>query len=486
MSEDRPPEFLERNRRKTLVGMLLVGSDAVALLAATLLATYVRFDRLDSYAGFENVGLVNYYQISLFVAVIWLGFLWSEHLYDLERLTWGAGEFSRVMRALAMGVVGFILLTFVIKTPGLSRLWTVLAFGFAVAFVTLGRLGVRHFMARRHRQGRLRRRTIIVGFNTEAQGIAKTLLAHPEQGLTPIGCLASSRHDVLSLDYCAGTLPCLGVARDLVDVVAANDVDTVIIVSSAFDNDVIGRMIGELRGVNVSIHLSSGLFEVLTSRLLVREIAGLPLVTIRPVSLSRGNLLTKRVFDVVLASAILVVGLPVWLLLAAAIAIDSRGPIFYRQRRVGKDGEKFDMLKFRSMSVDAEERLHALQEANEATGPLFKMKDDPRVTRMGKWMRKFSVDEFPQLLNVLHGEMSLVGPRPPLPGETAAYSESHWRRMEVPPGMTGLWQVSGRSSLTFEEMVRLDLFYIENWSVGFDMALLGRTLPAVLFARGAY
>ncbi len=487
MTEDQVSGFLERDRRKTLVVVLLLASDAAALLAATMLATYLRFHTLESYAGFENIsGHFTYYEVALAVSVGWLGFLWSEKLYDLERLTWGAGEFSRVLRALAMGVVGFILLTFVMKTPGLSRVWTVLAFVLAVVFVSVGRASIRAFLARNRRRGRMRRRTLVVGSNAEAAGIIRTLLRHPETGLTPVGCVESSREDVLSLNYCADMVPCLGAARDLGEVVRDQAIDTVVVASSAFDHDVLARMIGELRGVDVSIHLSSGLFDVLTSRVLVREIAGVPLVTIQPVSLSRGNLLAKRIFDVVVASAIVLVGLPVWLLLALAIRMDSCGPIFYRQRRVGQSAVEFDMFKFRSMCVDADDRLKQLKDANEATGPLFKMKNDPRVTRVGKWMRKFSIDEFPQLINVLKGEMSLVGPRPPLPGETVQYSDYHWRRMEVPPGMTGLWQVSGRSSLTFEEMVRLDLFYIENWSVGFDISLMTRTLPAVLFARGAY
>jgi exopolysaccharide biosynthesis polyprenyl glycosylphosphotransferase len=479
--------FLERQRRKRLIVGMLVATDAVALLLATFLASYIRFHNLDALAGLENITAdVSYYEISAVVSLIWLGFLWSERLYDLEQLTFGAGEFARVLRALAMGVVGFILATFALKTPGLSRGWTILAFGFAVLLVSGGRFLVRQFLAWKRSRGRLLRRTVVVGSNEEAASILRMLLLNPSQGLRPIGCLASSRQDVLTLDYCSELVPGLGAARDLVQVIREHRVDTVIIASSAFDHDVLARMIAELRGVDVSIHVSSGLFEVLTSRVLVREIAGVPLVTVRAVSLSAGNLVTKRIFDIVVASAVLLVGLPLWIFVAAAIYADCPGPIFYRQRRIGQNGAEFDMLKFRSMCVDADERLRALQAVNEASGPLFKMKDDPRVTRIGKWMRKFSIDEFPQLLNVLNGDMSLVGPRPPLPVETDMYSEQDWRRMEVPPGMTGLWQVSGRSSLTFEEMVRLDLFYIENWSVGFDLSLLMRTLPAVLFARGAY
>ncbi len=248
----------------------------------------------------------------------------------------------------------------------------------------------------------------------------------------------------------------------------------------------LARIIAELRTTDVDVHVSSGLFEVLSSRVLVSEIAGVPLITIKGISLSRGNLLVKRAFDLVTAGLIVVIGLPLWALIAAGIKLTSDGPVFYGQERVGRRGQRFKMLKFRSMYQDADARRDDLAQANEASGPLFKIRDDPRVTTIGRWLRKYSLDEFPQLINVLRGEMSLVGPRPPLPVEVGRYSIKDWRRLEVVPGMTGLWQVSGRSSLTFDEMVSLDLFYIENWSVTLDLTLLVRTVPAVLFARGAY
>jgi len=196
--------------------------------------------------------------------------------------------------------------------------------------------------------------------------------------------------------------------------------------------------------------------------------------------------LAKRAFDLVVSTLIVVIGLPVWLIIASAVKLSSDGPILHSQERVGLHGAKFGMYKFRSMYVDADARLAEVMSGNEASGPLFKMKEDPRVTRTGKWLRKFSLDEFPQILNVIKGDMSLVGPRPPLPREVSGYNLHDWRRLEVVPGMTGLWQVSGRSSLTFDEMVRLDLFYIENWSMGLDITIIFRTIPAVLFARGAY
>ncbi|MHB1340384.1 MAG: sugar transferase [Coriobacteriia bacterium] len=479
--------FVERGRRQRLLVIVLLGVDIVALLSATLFGTYIRFHTLQVIAGLENISLsVGYYEVSWVLAGVWLAALIAERLYDVERLFWGTGEFTRIVRALALGLVVFIVLTFSLKMPGLSRLWILITFALANLFVLLGRLVVRLGLRTVRLKGGLQRRTLIVGANQEARQLIVHLKAYPEAGLCPVGCLASSQYEHLPLDYCAEFVPAWGTANELVETIEKHHIDTVIIAASAFEHEIIARLIADMRGLDVSVHLSSGLFEVLTSRLWVREIAGVPLITVKGVTLSRANLATKRVFDVVVASLIVALGMPVWLALALAIRLDSHGPVFYKQTRVGKGAEQFPMFKFRSMCNDAEGRLKHLQDCNEASGPLFKMRDDPRVTSVGKWMRKYSIDEFPQLLNVLRGEMSLVGPRPPLEPETAQYTDHHWRRMEVPPGMTGLWQVSGRSSLTFEEMIRLDLYYIENWSVGFDIALLFRTLPAVLFAKGAW
>jgi exopolysaccharide biosynthesis polyprenyl glycosylphosphotransferase len=353
-------------------------------------------------------------------------------------------------------------------------------------FVVMGRLLVRAVIRARRRRGHLLRRTLIVGANEEAGALLHVLLRAPETGLAPVGYLRSAASDPGPGNEQFDGLPCLGKGRDITDIVKREQIDTVVIASTAFNHEVTSRLIAELRGLDVSIHLSSGLFEILTSRVLVREVAGVPLVTVRPIPLSRGNLAMKRAFDVVASATILLAGMPLWALIALAIVLESKGPVFYKQARVGHEGQPFGMYKFRSMVDDADARLAQLLEENEASGPLFKMKNDPRVTRVGRWMRKYSIDEFPQLLNVVRGEMSLVGPRPPLIQETEQYTDYHWRRMEVPPGLTGLWQVSGRSKLTFDEMVRLDLYYIENWSMTFDIALLLRTIPAVIFAPGAY
>jgi exopolysaccharide biosynthesis polyprenyl glycosylphosphotransferase len=211
-----------------------------------------------------------------------------------------------------------------------------------------------------------------------------------------------------------------------------------------------------------------------------------PIFYLEPVSLTRAQVATKRAIDLLLTSCALVLAVPLLLVAALAIKLDDGGPILFRQRRVGRNGETFTIFKLRTMVLDAEQRLEALKDKNERKGPLFKLASDPRVTRAGRVLRACSVDELPQLFNVLAGSMSLVGPRPPLPGEVETYGMDAQRRLLVRPGVTGLWQVSGRSDLSWEESVRLDLRYVENWSLAVDAAILWKTLGAVLRGRGAY
>lgn len=461
--------------------------DVLLLYAATQTATLVRFTTPSALVSFENISAdVSYGVLELVLTAIWLVTFGLEHLYDPERLEWERGTLGHLLRALALGVVSFVFLAFVAKAPSISRYWIILAFTFAVVFTWAGRAGLAAVWRRARRRGELLRKTLIVGSNDEAVAIARALKRSPELGLRPIGCLATSAAPGREGAPPEDLPPLVGYARQLREIVLEQRVDTVVIASTAFEQDVLTRMLTELRGIDVSIRVSAGLMDVHSSRIMLREVAGVPFVAVRAISLSSANLATKRVFDVTLGMLGIIVGMPLWLLIAALIYAESPGPIFYRQARVGHGGRQFGMFKFRSMCMDAEARLAELHAANEADGPLFKMKDDPRVTRIGKWIRRFSIDEFPQLLNVIRGEMSLVGPRPPLPRETEQYTDTQWRRMDVPPGMTGLWQVSGRSELSFDDMVRLDVFYIENWSVGFDLEIMARTPSAVFSARGAY
>lgn len=476
----------DRKTRRRRIRIALVLVDMAMLLFASFGATLIRFRSFTAPVALQDPSItLEYQELALLVAFFWLPFLHIERLYDLDRLFWGAGELSRVVKAISLGVVGFILLTYALKLPGFARGWTLLTWTLAVGFVSFGRLMMRFALRRLRAAGRLLRPTLVVGSNSEAERLVRILRADPGQGMVPVGYLASTKTDAVNGEPIDG-VPLLGSSRDLYAVVRAHRIDTVIVASSAFSHDVISRIIAELGGLSVDIHVSLGLFEILTSRVLVREVGGVPLVTIKRVSLSRSKLVMKRALDLAVAITVMGAGLPLWLLLVLLIKLNSSGPVFYKQARVGRGGELFGMYKFRSMCDDADARLAQLLEDNEADGPLFKMKDDPRITPVGRWMRRFSIDEFPQVINVLKGEMSVVGPRPPLIQEAEAYTVQHSRRLEVLPGMTGLWQVSGRSDLSFDEMVRLDLFYIENWSLRLDLGLILRTIPAVLFARGAY
>jgi len=246
------------------------------------------------------------------------------------------------------------------------------------------------------------------------------------------------------------------------------------------------RLSWQLEGTGLELLVAPGLIEVAGPRLHIRPLEGLPLLTVESPRLEGWRRLVKSAFDRTVAAVALLVLAPVLLGLAVAVRATSEGPVLYRQQRVGAHGRTFTMLKFRSMVVDAERKLDELRAANISDGPLFKIRQDPRVTPVGRWLRRLSLDELPQLVNVLTGSMSLVGPRPPLPDEVACYEGPVGRRLLVKPGLTGLWQISGRSDLPWEEAVRLDLRYVENWSLALDALILWKTGSAVLRSRGAY
>jgi exopolysaccharide biosynthesis polyprenyl glycosylphosphotransferase len=262
--------------------------------------------------------------------------------------------------------------------------------------------------------------------------------------------------------------------------------DCVFVAASDVTSEQMATITKAARVAGVEIRVSANLAEILSSRLTVQTIGNLLALSLRPVNLTGRQALLKRTFDVVVSSLALVITLPLWLVIAIALKLETHGPVLYRQERIGAKGRPFQILKFRTMVVGADRMLDELQHRNEATGPMFKLRDDPRVTRVGRYLRRFSLDELPQLVNVLKGEMSLVGPRPALPSEVAAYEDWHLDRLEVPPGITGLWQIRGRSQLPFDAYVRLDLFYIENWSMAYDLYILAETLPAVFTRKGAY
>jgi len=281
-------------------------------------------------------------------------------------------------------------------------------------------------------------------------------------------------------------LPVFGDMDHLQEAIQVAGADCLFVASTAVTSEEMGKVAKAVRLEGVEVRVSANIANILSTRLDVQQVGHLMALSLKPVRLSGFQAAAKRTVDIVLSLVALLVSFPLWLTIAVAIKINSRGPVFHGQERVGQHGRRFRIVKFRTMVAGAEAMLEDLKPLNEATGPLFKLRKDPRVTRVGRWLRKWSLDELPQLWNVLKGEMSLVGPRPPLPNEVASYEDWHLDRLEVPPGITGLWQVRGRSELGFDDYVRLDLFYIENWSIAYDLFILVKTLPAVFGRKGAY
>jgi exopolysaccharide biosynthesis polyprenyl glycosylphosphotransferase len=282
------------------------------------------------------------------------------------------------------------------------------------------------------------------------------------------------------------SLGVLGTVDELAAVLERNRVDELVVVDADVEENRLLELVDEAQRRGVRVRVAPKTSELLHRRADYVPGQDVPLFELRPPVFAGADWVAKRSFDLVLSAAILVIGLPLWLLIALAVKLGSRGPVLYRSRRVGLHEREFDMLKFRTMSVAADERQADLEARNEAAGALFKIRRDPRVTRIGRWLRRFSVDEVPNVLNVLRGEMSLVGPRP-LPVRDVEQLEAwHRKRHLVLPGMTGLWQISGRSNLSFDDLVRLDFYYLENWSVWLDVTILLKTLPAVVASRGAY
>ncbi len=400
----------------------------------------------------------------------WLG-LYHSHLLS------PAEEFRRVIVGVSLVAVAVVTFSFWADVT-YSRLWLAMSWALALVFTLATRRFWHWAVGRERMSGRFTFRTAIVGGNGEATHLAN-VLRRRNLGFAPVGFVTLDAGDSPK------GLPVLGSIRTLRDIVRTQGLDALFVATTSVGANEIAKVQKVARREGAEVHVTANLPELLASRLSVEPLGGVMALSLRPVRLTGAQAAAKRVFDLVLGSLVLLVTAPIWLVAAALVASTSRGPVFFRQERVGRGGRRFTLLKFRTMVVDAEAMLVQLRDRNEASGPLFKLRDDPRITRVGKWLRRFSIDELPQLVNVLRGEMSLVGPRPPLQSEVDAYEDWQRDRLEVRPGITGLWQVSGRSDLAFDEYVRLDLFYIENWSLAFDLYIVAKTIPAALTAKGA-
>jgi exopolysaccharide biosynthesis polyprenyl glycosylphosphotransferase len=340
-----------------------------------------------------------------------------------------------------------------------------------------GRFAIRKGLHRARARGQRLRRVIVVGHELAVLDLSRRLSRDRFHGLEVVGACPPPA-DQGQVDTAVGAVAAA---------VTAAQADTVVVLGCPeLDGLAVRRLAWRLERDDIDLILASSLIDVAGGRTTIRPVDGLPMLHVEHPRLAGGARAVKAVVDRVGAAALLVLSVPLLLVVAGWIRLDSPGPVLFRQVRVGKDGQEFAMYKFRTMYLDAEARLAELRHLNEQDGVLFKIRNDPRVTRVGRWLRRLSLDELPQLVNVLRGQMSLVGPRPPLPEEVAGYPDDAHRRLAVRPGMTGLWQVSGRSDLSWDEAVRLDLRYVENWSLSLDLVIMLRTLAAVCRTSGAY
>jgi exopolysaccharide biosynthesis polyprenyl glycosylphosphotransferase len=394
-------------------------------------------------------------------------------------------EIFRVGYATATGIALMMAFTFFSRPLAFSRLLLVWALLFTIIFIAFARLLRRFILRMLYRRDQGVDRAVIVGSGEAGRSVMRTLLARPDLGYRVVGYLDDGNGEN---NIGLGRIPHLGGMPDLENVFCQYpDLHTVFVALPAERHAQMTRIVQLCQAHEVQSQVVPDLFQMSLHRVEFRNMAGLPIFSVRDVGMSEAAQAMKRVLDIAAVVLLSPLALIAGAIIALAIKIESPdGPILYTAERVGKNGQPFRMIKFRSMVVGADEQKEALEAYNEASGPIFKMRNDPRLTRVGRFIRRLSLDELPQFWNVLLGEMSLVGPRPPLPSEVVHYQPWHRRRLEVKGGLTGMWQMSGRSDLTFDEQCLLDIYYIENWSLALDLRLILQTLPYLLLARGAY
>jgi exopolysaccharide biosynthesis polyprenyl glycosylphosphotransferase len=389
-------------------------------------------------------------------------------------------DFSRGVMALSIGSWLLAITLLFIQQLGAPLASLAVFWAIACLMVPVSRWAARETVWRR---ATFEERVLIVGAGTVGHTVAAKISKHPEYRIKLLGFLDNGE----PMPNGSGPeVPVLGMLQDLESILEESNVNRVILAFSQARHQeflTIARICAEH---NVRVNIVPRLFEVLSSRAGVDDLEGIPLLDVAQVELSQVNMFVKRTFDIVVGGLLTILCAPLFLVVAIAIKIDSHGPIFFRQERMGRNGKVFRIFKFRSMVAGADTLREELADQNEYSGPMFKMKEDPRVTRVGAWLRRGSIDELPQLFNVLKGDMSLVGPRPLWVEEAEQCRGWTKKRLHITPGITGLWQVMGRNDIPFDEMVKLDYFYVTGWSLGWDIRLLFETVPAVLGRRGAY
>ena len=463
----------------------LVVIDAVAVNLAFYLAWFVRY-QLQWYRTVDPAYYTDfnfYLRISVLAAVLIVVAFYLEGLYRLPPGTGFLDETYRVFNGTATVTIILMVGNYMFQPPYHSRLVYGIAGVVVFFFVVLERLVNRQFLSFLRKRGIGTKRVLLVGAGESSRRIMRVLLANTSLGYEVVGFLDDNPERGLRN---LGPFTALGPLENLPEVLKDHLVDEVIVTLPWQYHRRIISVLDQCERQGKRARVVPDVLQMSLDRVDVEVLDGIPLLGVKYVAIAGPRFALKRGLDLVLGSVAMLVLLPIMGLLALLVRIDSLGPVLFIQQRIGKNGIPFTTYKFRSMVVEAESLRADLTALNEADGPLFKIKNDPRMTRVGRYLRRFSLDELPQIFNVLLGDMSLVGPRPALPEEVGEYEPWHRKRLEVLPGITGLWQVSGRSDLGFDEMMLLDIYYVENWSPLLDVNIMLRTIPKVVLGKGAY
>lgn len=461
----------------------LVILDACLIVAAFLLAYWVRYTLQIGPAIKEQVSLAQYEPLIVFLVLVMLPLLLFKGAYAWRLGRETVDEAITSFSAATIAVASMVVVTSMLQKYGYSRGVTVYVWVLLVVLLSVGRTVYRLAQGALHRRGLGVQRLVVVGATDVGKMVMQSVVSRPDLGYSLQGFVVERAADG-KRDF--GRFRSLGTVAQLPALLEGGQVDQVIVALPASSHEEIAPIVGLCERLGVGLKIVPDLFETSLGRVNVDQIAGIPLLDVKDRPLRRLERGAKRLVDIVVAGVGLVVTLPLSALIAVLIRLESGSPTFIRQDRVGLDGKVFRCWKFRTMRHNAGDLRPILEEQNEVEGPLFKIRNDPRCTPLGRRLRRLSLDELPQLWNVVRGDMSLVGPRPPLPQEVEQYDANQRRRLAVKPGMTGLWQVSGRSDLHFDEMVMMDVYYASNWSLALDAKILLRTIVAVTRGHGAY
>lgn len=426
--------------------------------------------------------------VSVAVFLGWMIALSVSRTRDPKTLDAGAKQYQAIARS-TFTLFAWVAITALLFKWEVSRGFIAISFAIGITLLFLERRAWRTWILRQRHGGRFLAKVLVIGGVRSAKTMTLRFSSDSGSGFRVVGVWVPDRVAAANERFHVGdaAIPVLGTESDLGEALEVDAVDTVVVTDTEhLGHDGMRELAWALEDRDVNLLVAPNVVDVAGPRVHLEAHGNMPLIYLSGPSYSRAKTVRRALFDRTFAAAVLIGAAPVLLLAMLAIRLTGRGPIFYRSERIGTHGVPFQMLKLRTMRHDADQMLEELEHHNEAAGPLFKLRDDPRVTRVGRFLRRYSIDELPQFANVLRGDMSVVGPRPPLRAEVDAYSDHMRRRLLVKQGVTGLWQVSGRSDLSWEDSIRLDIDYVENWTMLRDMQIIVRTARAVLVSRGAY